>query len=403
MKRLLVTLIVLGSAATAAAQPRRMSLEEQPEAAEPPTVYLYSFGLGDVIFEKFGHSALCLDYGAQFGRPFDVCFNYGVTDFHDPTGLVWGFIRSKAKFWVEPVPEPEIMRFYTQFEDRSVWRQKLPLAPEEARKVEAHLWNDLKPENRYYFYDHFYDNCTTRLRDILDEATGGRLRGDTDKHLHPLTFREFGARGLAQFTPLITVSDFITGRPLDHRPTMWEAMFHPDELRLAVEQNLHAPTEVLYVRRGPPFPERPDWHRGLVIVLGLLVCVPFVLVRWLGKRERLAMTVAMLPSIVFGIVVWAIFAVVTIYWIRWNEAMLIFVPTDVAVPFLAPGRRRRYAQVRVAMIVLATLLRGVGIFHQPLWVPALVAFVPLAMIAFDLPPRRRGSSAEISASSRAVG
>jgi hypothetical protein len=270
--------------------------------------------------------------------------------------------------------------------------------------VEHHLWNDLKPENRYYFYDHFYDNCTTRLRDIIDEATHGRLRGDSDKHHHPLTFREFGARGLAGYTPLIMVSDFITGRPLDVHPTMWQAMFHPDELRKAVEDAFDAPAEQIYQRKGPPFPDRPDWHRGLMILAGLLLCVPFALARWTGRRERLAMTLALLPAIVFGIVVWAIFAVVTIYWIRWNEAMLIFVPFDIAIPFLAAGLRRRYAQVRVAMIVLATLLRAVGIFLQPLWVPALVAFVPLALIAFDLPPRRKAAAEPkpVSSSSRAA-
>jgi hypothetical protein len=392
----------------AAAQPRRMSNEDQPRSQAPPAVHLYSFGLGDVVFEKFGHSALCLEYAEldrRDPRQF-VCFNYGVTDFADPAGLVWGFVRSRAKFWVEPVPEREIMRFYTEFEDRTVWRQRLPLSAEEARAVEHRLWTDLRPENRYYLYDHFYDNCTTRLRDILDQATAGRLRAGTEAERHALTFREFGARGLAEYRPLIMISDFITGRPLDKRPTIWEAMFHPDELRRAVETQLDAPSEVLYERQGPGFPEEPDWGRHWIVLVSLLLTAPLALVRWRGLPERAALVVACLPLFVFGIVVWAIFAVVTIDWVRWNEGLLIFVPTDLAIPFLAAGRRRRYAQVRVAMVAAASALAAVGVLRQPLWVPALVAFLPLLLIAFDLPPRRRARTAggdTVTGSTRAAG
>jgi hypothetical protein len=387
--------ILLGLTASAAAQPQRMSIDVQPESTAPPTVYLYSFGLGDVVFEKFGHSALCLEYAElsrRDPRQF-VCFNYGVTDFSDAGAVIWGFLRSRQKFWVEPVPEAEIMHYYTRFEDRTVWSQRLDLTAEQARKIEARLWNDIKEENRYYIYHHFDDNCTTRLRDMIDEATGGKLREGSDR-LHPLTFRQFGASGLAEYELLIAVSDFITGRRLDRRPTLWEAMFHPDELRQAVEDKLGAPAIVLSERKGPPHRRSGPSGRGWVILISLLLTAPLALVRWRGMRERIALVVACLPLVFFGIALWAIFFIITIDWVRWNEAMLLFVPVDVVLPFLAPGRRRRYAQVRVGIVVLVSLLAAVGIFKQPLWVPALVAFLPLSLIAFDLPPRKGAASSK---------
>jgi hypothetical protein len=391
MSRALIALALLvATTATAAAQPQRMSIDVQPETASPPTVYLYSFGLGDVVFEKFGHSALCLEYAEldrRDPRQF-VCFNYGVTDFSDPTAVIWGFLRSNQKFWVEPVPQREILHYYSRFEDRTVWSQQLDLLPEQARTIEARLWSDIKEENRYYIYHHFDDNCTTRLRDMIDEATGGKLReGSGGKH--PLTFRQFGASGLAEYELLIAVSDFITGRRLDRHPTMWEAMFHPDELRLAVEDKLGAPAIVLSERKGPPHKRSGPSGRGWVVLISLLLTAPLALVRWRGMRERAALVVASLPLVFFGLALWAIFFIITIDWVRWNEAMLLFVPTDVVLPFLAPGRRRRYAQVRVGMVVLVSLLGVIGVFKQPLFVPALVAFLPLALIAFDLPPSRK--------------
>ncbi len=350
---------------------------------QPPIVELYSFGVGPVVFEKFGHSALCLTYPDRRGAP--VCFNYGMTNFDEPAQLVWGFMRSKQRFWVEPTYLAPMLAAYSA-SDRDIWVQRLPLTEEQARAIAAHLWGDLDEARRYYIYHHFDDNCTTRLRDMIDEATGGLLRVDSDG-LHPMTYREFGQRGMAEYTPLLALSDFITGRNLDRRPTMWEAMFHPDELRLAIAERLGVEPQRIYQRRGPPFPASGPTGRPWVVLLSLLLTAPLALARWRGWRERAAVVLASLPLIVLGVLIWSLFVVVTIDWVRWNEAMLLFVPTDVLLPVLSPGRRRRYAQVRVAMIAVVSLLCAIGIFAQPLWVPALVAFLPLALLAFDLPPR----------------
>src|SRR5688500_7431489 len=123
-------------------------------------------------------------------------------------------------------------------EDRSVWRQRLPFTPEQARGIADKLCHDIQPENRYYTYHHFRDNCTTRLRDMLDEITGGKLSEGTKDKRWPISFREFGRRGLAEYTPIVAMSDFIGGRNLDYYPTHWEAMFHPDILRDMVAEKL---------------------------------------------------------------------------------------------------------------------------------------------------------------------
>ena len=50
--------------------------------------------------------------------------------------------------------------------DRTIWVQRLPLTDAQAVTLAARLEHDARPENREYLYDHFMDNCTTRLRDI---------------------------------------------------------------------------------------------------------------------------------------------------------------------------------------------------------------------------------------------
>ncbi len=386
-------LAVCFAAGVAHAQPQSVDPRSLPQYEGVPKVDLYSFGVGPEIFEKFGHTALCLTYARNTRGDWPtICFNYGVTNFHDPAALVWGFMRAEQKFWVEPTPLSHMQRFY-EAEDRDIFRQRLPLSDEEALQIADKLWFDIRPENRYYIYHHFKDNCTTRLRDMIDKATdartpepGGLLRKDSNDRV-PLSFRGYGRRGMSEFTAIIGISDFITGRNLDYYPTVWESMFHPLELRDMVESRLGVTPEVIYKRRGPPFAESGPTRRWVIVLISILLTLPLVLVRLRGwKRERLAIAVAALPLMFWGVLLWLIFAFVTIDWVRWNEVMVMYVPTDLAIPWLSPKRRQRYAQVRVAMVAVASLLAAVGVFKQPIWVPVFVAFLPLAVLAFDLPP-----------------
>lgn len=451
MKARLAAVVVCMLAGAAAAQPARLAPGEAamgPREAEAPTVELLTFGVGARIFEKYGHAAICLRYHDPRNQP--VCFNYGVTSFGDGPILIWRFLRSEQKFWAEPTPwgvpwlaahgRPRgIIGFYS-WEDRDIWRQVLPLTPAQAREIERRVWDSLREDRRFYYYDHFFDNCTTRLRDMLDEVTGGALRSGTDV-AYPMTFRELGRRGLAELPPLLVLTDFIIGRQADQRPTLWEAMFHPEVFRQVIAQRLGAPAELVYKRGGPAFPVEGSSGRPVMLLIGLVFALPLLVARglgrlgrrvvgrlglgaatlpltggmtlglaavciWIGWRagapvigavgallvlgviamsERAAVIFATVHLVLWGLVIYTLAALSPIESIRWNEVLLVLMPFDLVLPFLGDARRRRYAQLRVAGLLLVSLLCAIGVLAQPLWVPILVAFMPLAVLAFDLP------------------
>jgi hypothetical protein len=346
-----------------------------------PTIELMSFGIGARIFEKFGHSALCLKYNDP--RNTSVCFNYGVTDFSEGPIMIWHFLRTEQQFWVEPTSYGAMVAFY-KWEDRDIWIQDLVLTPDEARAVEAKLWSDIKEENRYYYYDHFFDNCTTRLRDILDVATHGRLRAGSDAP-YPLTFREIGVRGLAGDPWMIALADFTLGRQLDDTPTLWQAMFHPAILRDVVATKFAGPPQLIYARKGPPFPTESGTWRLQMFAISLLFSLPLLVASWRRRFVRTAVAWATVYLGLWGIALWGLAVISSIAGVRWNEVALVLVPLDFALPFLGPARRRAYSRVRVAGLMGVSMLAAVGVFHQPLWIPILAAFVPHAILAFDLP------------------
>ena len=404
----LVTLAVLYLASVAHAQPASLGPGvTAPREDQPPVVDVLTFGVGDRIFEKFGHAAICLRYHDPANRP--ICFNYGVTDFTAGPIMIWRFLRSEQRFWVEAsalgrlwtrgdrshlaprVPaagggegRPLGMLGFYSWEDRDIWLQTLPLSAAQARAIEAALWASLEEHNRFYFYDHFLDNCTTRLRDLIDDAVGGKLRTGTD-HLYPLTFRELGHRGLAELPPLIVLSDFVMGRQLDDRPTLWQAMFHPDVLRQRIEVSLGVEPHLIYARRGPPFPTTGSTGRFGMIVIALAFTLPLLVARWRRRFQRVALVVATVPLALWGLAVWSLVVLSPIEGVRWNEVALVVVPFDAMLPFLGETKRRRYARIRIVMLLLVSALCAVGVLKQPLWIPILTAFMPLAILAFELP------------------
>ena len=364
-------------AGTASAQPRALEGATPIHEPTPPTVELLTFGVGEVIFEKFGHAAICLRYVAHDG----ICFNYGVTDFAGGAGMVWRFLRQDQQFWVEPSTYDDLVGFYTE-EDRDIWVQRLPLSPAGARQLEAALWDSLRPERRYYVYDHFFNNCTTILRDLIDRATDGRLRAGGDVPF-PLTYRELGQRGLAELPALFSLTDFVLGRQIDDHPSVWAAMFHPDNLRTQVADKLGVEPVVLRRRTGPAFPTTGSSGRGYTFALALVFVLPLLLARLARRFERAALIWSTLYLAGWGVVLYTLVAISSIEGVRWNEAVFVLTPIDVVLPFLSPSRRRRYAEVRCVGLTMVSLLCVIGIFHQPLWIPILTAFMPLALIAFD--------------------
>jgi hypothetical protein len=409
---------------------------------EPPYVDIMTFGVGEVVFEKFGHAAICLRYHKP--EHVTMCFNFGVTDFHEGAPMIWGFLRGKQEFWVETLSYTGMLAFY-EAEDRDIFVQTLPLTRQQARDVEKKLWASLTAPDARYHYDLFAENCSTRLRDLVNVATGGQLAIGSDA-IYPLTLRQLGERGLASIPPLIGLSDFAFGRPLYVYPTVWEAMFHPAIFRSVIEQRLGAAPRQIYHRKGEPFVTEGTTGRLGLALISLLFALPIAIAR-AGRRLRLALVAGYAaalaalvlqiqeplwsafgaPSLVvpgvfvlagaaaflrrgetiaiawatfhltlWALIVWGLFVLAKIPTFEWNECVLVLVPTDIALPFLRPRWRRGYARVRVAIMLLASMLAALGVLVQPLWVPILVAFFPLAILAFDLPPSTAARTPEAS-------
>ena len=366
----------LAPRAALAVEPPRAAGE--PASGPAPVIELITMGPGELIWEKYGHSAMCVRYDDPRR---DRCYNYGTTDFSQPVQLVWDFLGNRTLFWVSRTTPERMMRFYSEGLDRSLWVQRLPFTPEQARETAALLERAVGGENKYYRYHHYDDNCTTRLRDIIDKVTGGVLRRATESESYPYTLREVTRRGTAEYPLLVLLSDFPLGRRADRYPSMWEAMHLPDVLSEQVTRHLGVQPELIYERQGRSFNITRPLGRVWLLVIALVCAVPAVVTWRLGRFQRLGLALSILPGGIMATVMWFMAIISTLPEIRWNETLLVLWPTDLALPFLSAGMRAKYGRVRVAWLALMLGLSLVGVLRQPLWAVIAFPLLPCAVAA----------------------
>jgi hypothetical protein len=117
---------------------------------------------GNELYSIFGHSAIRI---VDSNNVNDLVFNYGTFNFNDEEFYI-KFIKGKLNYFVSAQQTEDFIYSYTA-EGRGITEQILNLSEQEKNDIKYALIENLKEENKYYQYDFFYDNCTTRLRDII--------------------------------------------------------------------------------------------------------------------------------------------------------------------------------------------------------------------------------------------
>jgi hypothetical protein len=290
--------------------------EERVHSREVPEVHLYTMGVGQALFERFGHAAMCLHFPDRPSA--DRCYNYGTADFQTPLPLSWAFLRGRADFWVATTT-PALMMAHYRALDRTVWRQRLPLSEEQAHEISRMLRHDARPENRHFTYHHFDDNCTTRLRGLIDDATDSALADGSDGAVD-FSYRDAVRRGFAEESAILIASDLFLGRRADRAPSLWEAMFLPTILRDEVTARFGAEAIVVYQRQGRAIDTADPGALGRLffLLLGLLLMVPIALSWWTRRFERIAVALSAVPLGVVGLVAWTIAIASSLPELRWN-------------------------------------------------------------------------------------
>ncbi|HSW29116.1 MAG TPA: DUF4105 domain-containing protein [Longimicrobiales bacterium] len=364
---------LLLAAAPLAAQSPFIDIAPPDEPGSELRVWLITIGPGEAVWERFGHNAIRVA-NVDTGR--DVSYNWGIFDFDQP-GFIPRFLKGEMLYMTAPFQSGPMLEAYAEM-GRDVVMQELALTPGQRLALAEYAdWNAL-PENRDYRYDYFRDNCSTRVRDLLDRALDGALARRFQAEPSGSSWR-WQIRRLTGDDPLLyTGMDVLLGTPGDRPISVWEEMFIPMTLRDAVrevsvpdgaggERPLVISEKQAVPATYPPEPEAPPswlaWYLLLGVALGGALA-------WTGTRAaagagwaRWAFGAAgaawsLLAGFV-GTLLVLVLATDHVFMYR-NENLFLLEPFSLALVVLVPLAVRRAGRLaeRTALLVLALALLG---------------------------------------------
>src|SRR5688572_3196934 len=360
MRRLLCVLILCASATQLYSQNTR--------------IFLLTLGPGDAVWERFGHNGIVVEDPSLGSYMFD----WGRFSFDQP-GFVRRLMKGRMLYWTDGAPTQMVIDYYSK-QNRSIWLQELNLTPQQAASVRDFvLWN-VQEQNKYYRYDYYRDNCSTRIRDVINRAINGQLEPQLRAMPTTETYRSHTQR-LTYDDPLTyTGLELAMGPLIDQPLTGWEESFIPMELKEWVRKarvrdanGREAPlvlkeVTVFQASRAPLAARAPKltiWY----LLVGVAVAVGLVLFgrgnRTRGRRIALAIVIGFWCFVTgfFGLLITLLWAFTDHAVTYRNENLLQAHPLLLVLAVFAPAvlLARGWAQrtgVRLAWVIAGLSLLG---------------------------------------------
>jgi len=232
------------------AQEPNLAEYEVPADMSGVHFYLITVDVGDSVWDNFGHTALRV---FDESNNTDTVFNWGYFSLSGgPLSFSWNFFKGIMNYNLATSPTSEEFSNY-RFQERTVWQDRINLTnPQKEQLYRRLMWN-LEPANVEYAYQYFFDNCTTRVRDYLDEALSGRVSrqyvNETDATFRDQVQAHYESVGLIAFS-----LDILMNSNIDRKMTEWEDMFLPLQFRerlLQVRSDVAENGELLMLLSDP--------------------------------------------------------------------------------------------------------------------------------------------------------
>lgn len=272
LKGVLLTLILVSSTPVAAQEdiPPMDSVEFSLLTCQPH----------DEVYSLYGHTAI--RYHELRPGGLDWAFNYGVFDFKKPH-FVARFVFGLTDYELGAYPYKYFVKEYRRF-GSMVTEQVLNLTDEEKMTLHDALAINLRPENKIYRYNYFYNNCTTKARDIIESCINGKVEyaGREDytpsyrDMVHSMTrnnpWSRFGNDLLlgikADWKTDLRQQEFLPGNLLydfDHAQIYSNGSYRP----LIKERRIAVPAGVQIIESG--FPLTPLACAAILLAVGIVI------------------------------------------------------------------------------------------------------------------------------------
>ncbi len=341
------------------------------------------FGPGAEVWQRFGHIGLRFRIADERARSegatsdvLDVMYDWGRFEFGG-VGFFLDFASGRMRYWMEPDDARLAVDFYVRELDRTVSEYVLDLNEAEIDRLITIVQTQDNESNRFYDYDYFRDNCSTAIRDAIDDATEGLLKSRWAGDDAAKSYRDLMRQHLpvGAVNVLLTLGiDFVAGRPVDRSLDVWESAFVPMEFGRSLEslrrddgtrlvretRTLNLTSTASNLERDRPLELRTALLLVGIAGAGLLMASRRV--RWLGGT----LVVLWTTWCAFGAIMMLGFWTLTAHWpTRMNENLLLLSPLSLLMLVMMFRRSWRGGLPVIAMMVVVLSLVGLAMKLLP--------------------------------------
>ena len=180
------------------------------------------------LYSAFGHSGIRVK---DDSLGIDYFYNYGVFDFDQPNFYI-NFLKGKLLYMVNRYNYKPVEDYYI-LNDRFIKEQILNLNSSQKLKTFNFLENNILSQNKYYYYNYIYNNCATKIRDLLSIVYGENLEFISEPENK--SFRELMDLYLKNNKWGNLGIDICLGPEIDYNVSFDEEMFRPEYLFKGIE------------------------------------------------------------------------------------------------------------------------------------------------------------------------
>ncbi len=343
----------------------------------------------DELYSTFGHTAIRVIDSINHT---DIVFNYGTFNFDDPD-FYTKFLKGNLDYFLSVEPYNQFIPQYIE-EKRSVYEQELNINCRQKQTIVQALLTNLQGNNRYYKYDFLFDNCTTRVRDIIFKNIKTAYiqnaitpTGTTYRDL----LHEYLDSGGKPWTKLGI--DILLGSKSDKQVNIQQSMFLPKDLMKGIDSalnknNVHlAHYHQLLLNETPP--DTALWKQQpliiSIIISIIIITLSFIEKRWAVFTVKITDSFLLYSTGIMGIFVVFMWFYTSHTACKDNYNLFWALPTNILAAFLIWKKRAYMKRYYLAASIITALLlatwfiipQHLNIALLPLCVAGLIRYIQL--------------------------
>jgi hypothetical protein len=191
------------------------------------SVSLLTLGSDQFLYSSWGHSTLRIK---DTLNKTDNTYNWGIYDPKTPMFL-WKFVKETLPYKLHVVSTKRYINFILSPKRRRMVEDEIILNDKQKKELLAKISWWVKPKNQFYRYHSYKNNCSTQIRDLLNEVFNNQIKDTYGTTTTKRSWRTYWQNYFLHWPITKFAGDLVFNQQIDQKISRWEEMFIPDKLK----------------------------------------------------------------------------------------------------------------------------------------------------------------------------